>query len=601
MEINENVKKSGRRFLIMSVCVLVISTLMIWALGTSFGNTKVMRVNTPGENGATVSYSAWIPRNATNKNPAPVLVLFPGRSSNGHQLDCWSIEFARRGYVVINVDWNGNGETEIMSSIDQYVHGVMDSLLSMPFINKEAITVLGNSAGNSAATSAANNYPENVKIYIDDVHPMLIAGVPETTSILVIQAKADQYVNLFVGNVDAVKAKLTEAWGLPETVVEGKLYGSAADNTLRQYVVTNTIHQISALDFKGIQAACDFMGHIFEQPIQMKSSNQILGIYEIFQILGYAGIIMFILSLGITMFYEIPYFTAIGNAPTTNKGLRGKKLTTNVIVALLIPLVIFFPASWLWHNAEFLNGIMRSRNLRGVIGWLLTNAIITLIIIWVGIAKKKKNGEAILPSDYALCGEGEKVQGYKIVRAFILACIVVAITYSWVRFVEVATGLNYQIWNVLCITELTPYRMLWSIPIIICNIVNMFAANIGMNTSRRLAETGNEKKDMFKQVVLNVCVSAGVVTGLLVVQYGIGWLTTQYIMPQLQNLGGGGTSSGSLDFAFGFPLIMGFSAGMSTYFYKKTNNIWIGLFISAIFGSLVGMAAATLILPTAVM
>lgn len=601
MELEKNINKSGRRFLALSLCVLIISTLMIWALATSFGNTKVMRVNTPGENGRTISYSAWIPSNATNETPAPVLVLFPGRSSNGHQLDCWSIEFARRGYVVVNADWNGNGETEIMSSIDMYVSGIMDSLLTMPFIDKDAITVLGNSAGNSAATLAANNYPENVKIYIDDVHPRLIAGVPETTSILVIQAQADQYVNAFVGNVDAVKTKLTEAWGLSETVVEGKFYGSAEDNTLRQYVVTNTIHQISALDFKGIQAACDFMGHIFEQPIPMESKDQILGIYELFQILGYAGIIMFILSLGITMYYEIPYFTAIGNAPTPNKGLRGKKLTTNVIVALLIPLVTFFPVTWLWHNAEFLNGIMRSRNLRGVIGWLLTNAIITLIILWVGIAKKKKNGEKIVPSDYALCGEGEKVQGFKILRAFILACIVVAITYAWVRFVEVATGLNYQIWNVLCITEMTPYRLFWSIPIIICNIVNMFAANIGMNTSRRLAETGNEKMDMFKQVVLNVCVSAGVVTGLLILQYGIGWMTTQYIMPQFQNLGGGGTSSGSLDFAFGFPLIMGFSAGMSTYFYKKTNNIWIGLFISAIFGSLVGMAAATLILPTAVM
>ena len=342
------------------------------------------------------------------------------------------------------------------------------------------------------------------------------------------------------------------------------------------------------------------MGHIFDQPVKMDSHRQILGIYEIFQILGYAGIIMFILSLGITLYYEIPYFNAIGNAPTENKGLRGKKLKSNVAIALLIPLLTFFPVSWFWHNAEWTNSFLRSRNLRGVIGWLLTNAVITLVILAVKLLKKKQRGEKIEAADYGLCGESEKVQPYKIWRALLLAVIVVAITYAWVRFVETAAGLNYQIWNVLCITELTPYRLLWSIPIILCNIVNMFAANIGMNTSRRLAETGNEKRDMFRQVLLNIFVSAGVVTGLLLVQYGIGWATTQYIMPQLQNVAGG-SSSGSLDFAFGFPLIMGFSAGMSTYFYKKTNNIWIGMFISAIFGSLVGMAAATLILPTSVM
>lgn len=590
--------KKKSRFLTISVSVLLISTLMIWLLASHMGATKIQRVVSPnGENGLTISYSAWIPKNATNDTPAPVLVLFPGRSSNGHQLDCWSIEFSRRGYVVINADWNGNGETDVMSDMSYYVKGIMDSVLTMPFIDKENIAVLGNSAGNSAATLVCSMYPDSIKVYIDDVHPMLLADIPEGINMLLIQAKADQYVNAFVGDVDAVKAKLTEAWNLPETVVEGQFYGNAEDGSLRQYVVTNTIHQISALDVKGIAAACDFMAYIFNQPIPMESSQQIIAIYEIFQILGYAGIIMFILSLGITLYNEMPYFHAIGNAPLPNRGLRGKALVTNVIIALLIPLITFFPVSWYWHNCEILNPIFRSRNLRGVIGWLFTNAVITLAILAFKAIRSKRKLD---PADYALCGEGEKVEAYKIGRAFLLAVIVVAITYAWVRFVEVSTGLNYQIWNVLCITEITPYRLICSIPIILCNIVNMFAANIGMNTSRRLEETGNEAWDMFRQVTLNVFVSAGVVTGLLLVQYGIGWATTQYIMPQFKNVAGG-TSSGSLDFAFGFPLIMGFSAGMSTYFYKKTNNIWIGLFISAIFGSLVGIAAATFILPTAVM
>ena len=115
-----------------------------------------------------------------------------------------------------------------------------------------------------------------------------------------------------------------------------------------------------------------------------------------------------------------------------------------------------------------------------------------------------------------------------------------------------------------------------------------------MNTTRRLADTGNYKKDMFVQICLNVLCSAGVIIFLLLAQYGIGFLTKgTYIMPQLNNPSGGGTSVGSLDFSFGFPLIMGFSAGMSTYFFKKTNNIWLGLFTAAIFGGIVGVVGAT--------
>ena len=40
---------------------------------------------------------------------------------------------------------------------------------------------------------------------------------------------------------------------------------------------------------------------------------------------------------------------------------------------------------------------------------------------------------------------------------------------------------------------------------------------------------------------------------------------------------------------------MGFSAGMSTYFFRKTHNIWIGLFMSALLGGIVGVVGSTFI------
>jgi pimeloyl-ACP methyl ester carboxylesterase len=589
------------KFLVIALCTLVISTLLSWGIASGFGNTKIQRFTAAGENGAKMSFVTFVPKSATNENPAPVMIYFPGRSSNSHQLDNWAIESARQGIVSITVDWNGNGETDLMSTQNDYVAALMDSVLDMPFVDKNNIGVLGNSAGNSAAVAAFTMYPENVNVYVDDVHPVLLGDLPQNANMLVIQAKADQYVNNFVGDHAAVVKMLTEAWQLDADVEEGKFYGSAADNTLKQYVITNTIHQISALDFAGMKAQQKFLAEVWPSQAGKGPNGLIVGWYQLTQILAYAGVIMTVLALGNTMYQSIPYFNAIGNAPTPNNGLRGGALTKNVIISLLIPLIDFFPVSWACHNAEFLNPIFQSRNLRGVIGWLLFNAIINLVIAAVKANKAKKNGTPMTAADFGMAGPGESVQWYKVGRAFLLACIVVAAVFAWVRFVETFMGINYQIWNVLNISEIPPQRFLKAIPFICCNIVIMLAANIGMNTTRRLADTGNPAKDMAKAVALNVLVSAGVVTFLLLVQYGIGWATTQYIMPQLQNLGGGGTSAGSLDFAFGFPLIMGFSAGMSTYFYKKTNNIWLGLFISAIFGGFVGVVGATFITGHAVM
>lgn len=589
-----NQKKWKPGFFMVAVIVLVVSTIGAWLVASSGGKTRIQRYTVPAENGLNMSYVAFIPENATFDAKAPAVVLFPGRSSNAHQLDNWAIEYARNGYIGITVDWNGNGETDVLSDQTAYVSSLMDSILTMPYIDTENIAVLGNSAGNGAASLACNMYADNVVAYIDDVHPWLLPDLETNTNMLIIEAAHDQYVSNFVGNQEKAFEAVTEAWGLDDTVEEGKYYGSAEDSTLRQFVVTNTIHQVSALDVTGIKASTEFLSHVFPKVKDSVPGGMVFGWYQLFQIFGYAGMIMFVLAFGNLLYEKIPYFHAIGNAPTANKGLRGKKLGKNVLISLAIPLVTFFPISWFFHNCEILNPVFRSRNLRGIIGWLLTNAVINLIITFLKSKKAEKSGNPMTAADYGFAGEGEKLEFYKVGRALLLAVITVFTAYAWVRVVEMRFGINYQIWNVLNISEVPANRMLTAIPFICCNIVIMLAANIGMNTSRRLPETGNPKKDMAKQVVLNVFVSAGIVTILLLVQYGIGWMTSTYIMPQFENVGGG-TSSGSLDFAFGFPLIMGFSGGMSTYFYKKTNNIWLGIFISAIFGGLVGVVGSTFI------
>lgn len=147
----------------------------------------------------------------------------------------------------------------------------------------------------------------------------------------------------------------------------------------------------------------------------------------------------------------------------------------------------------------------------------MTNAVITLIMTAFGSLKAKKKGITRTAADYGFAGPGEKLEVRKIGRALLMGVIIVATVYAWVELLENVLGINYQVWNLLNIS---------AIP-----------ANIGMNTSRRLADTGNPNRDMAKQIALNVFVSAGVIRLLLLAQYGIGWATGHYMMPQLENVG----------------------------------------------------------------
>ena len=57
---------------------------------------------------------------------------------------------------------------------------------------------------------------------------------------------------------------------------------------------------------------------------------------------------------------------------------------------------------------------------------------------------------------------------------------------------------------------------------------------------------------------------------------------------------------GSLSFGFMFPLMMSASAGLSTFLYKKTGNIWTGVFTSSftlIFITIFNCCATAIVLP----
>ena len=609
-----NTKTSKGKISTMWIAVigLILTAFLTWLVASDFGNVKIMRCTIPAENGKDFSYTAWIPKNATNENKAPLVVNFPGRSSMAHQHDYWVIEMARRGYVVVNADWAANGESEIMSN-GGYVKAIMDSALNYPFVDTENVTVAGCSAGNNGVITAGMMYPAVIDTYIVDVWPMVSvmdvwgsgAGLSKDLVFneLVVQASSDQYVE-FIANVYANDPQLVQHmvmadFGVPE-VVDGEYYGSAEEGNLKRLVTTSSLHQSAAIDKGTIVAIVEFLEKVAPTGHNLPSDNLTFGWLMVCHLLGYFAVIFFVIAMALTLFRNVPYFGYIGNELPVNKGLRGKKLVTNCIITFLIPFILFIPATWFVYNyTEFTNSFMQSRNLRGIVGWLLIVAIINAIIMIAKAQYAKKKGQTPMSlADYGLAGEGEtRLPWRKVWRALLLSLITIAATYAWLSFVERTTGLNYQFWNIFIMSEATPKRLLASVPYCIILILAMFVSNIGMNTTRRLPDDSEHRLATFKQIVLNIALAIGPILTLLLIQYGIGYATCSYPFPQFQNPGvGGEISTGCLDFAFSFPLIMGFTSGMSTYLYKKTGNIWIGTFTSAILGGIVGTVAATFIL-----
>ena len=165
-------------------------------------------------------------------------------------------------------------------------------------------------------------------------------------------------------------------------------------------------------------------------------------------------------------------------------------------------------------------------------------------------------------------------------KSLLIGFIVVVTAFVWLFFVEEYGGTNYQCWRMIVINRFNIHRLLATFPYMCCIFIILFVSGSGMNTDRRL----DDKNSLLKCMLINALIAASGVLFLLILQYGSSMLTGwgNAIFKQQSTGSVGGTSVGALDFAVGFPFIIGSMAAINTYFFKKTGNIWTGTLIGAV-------------------
>ena len=104
MKTNPTETKKAVRFFAVTMAILLVCSIMIWGFQTAWGQVKISRIYLNSQDGTSVSSLIYVPKNATDENPAPVAVIFHGRSNHAHSNDTWSMEMARRGFVVLSPD-----------------------------------------------------------------------------------------------------------------------------------------------------------------------------------------------------------------------------------------------------------------------------------------------------------------------------------------------------------------------------------------------------------------------------------------------------------------------------------------------------------------
>lgn len=570
--------KKAARVTAVIFAVMVVFTILQWGIASDWGNISISRVTFISEGGAEQSGVMFVPKGVSAQNPAPAIINYHGRNNSSYNMINWAIEEARRGYIVLNADLAGTLETKVHadSTTDNLAVGPVEYLEAMDMVSEISVT----------GHSMANLSLQVIELRESEFKPKLksIVGVggaffysvtgnsfPKETNYCIIEAGADLYEMAVMGGTANARAMITELSGLGDRMENSVLYGDVAANTAFQYVeIPGLSHQGMLYTKDVITPILDFIELSSPAPNPIDNSNMIFWTYLFCSAIAFLSFLLFIPALTYT-FTSLPLVYDIVNIPLIpSQGKSGKKWCTHLITDLLIPLALFPPVT-MWAT-KFPTNFFGSLWVNQIFLWLVANSLVGVTLLVIRCYKKSRETK-LTAADFGFGSENEKLfYGKRIAVAFGIAIAITAICYLWLDIVMGTTGLDYQFCSMPGqLVRMTPQRLVYTMRYLLMMIPVYFMINVNVATTRRLKSTGNETKDTVRAVLVNILLSAGVLTALVIIQF-VG----------VRIIGTGATPLSqkywdSISFGWTFPFMMSTASGLSAFIHRKTGNVWVGM------------------------
>jgi len=567
----------GKLLLVVSVILILLGGIVANVVQNDCGNIQVRDVRFAGTGGAIMSGLLFIPKNATPKTPAPGILAIHGYINSRETQSGFAIEFARRGWVVLELDQSGHGYSDPPSFANGY--GGPDGLTylrSLDFVDKNKIGLEGHSMGGWASLVAAKVHPDDYKAIVLEGSSTGTKYAPEGSTtypknMAVVFSTHDEF-SMLMWEVpiagDVVKSeKLKKVFGVTDTIVPGKIYGSIEDGTARVLYQPNTTHPGDHLSTAAIGYAITWFQKTLGPENTLPPGNQIWYWKEIATLIGFIGAILLLFAAG-NLLLQTGWFSTLKGTPQNPKPATGAGWWIGCALMFFVPTLTYFHLTLIGNLAAKASPIFPQQITNCILFWLLVNTLISLVFfsIWHFASNRKKGGNLVSYGLKAPAGMSWKTIGLSAWFAF----LVVFIVYMSAVLVAYFFNVDFRFW----VMPLKPMSLLqtrvalrYVIPFAVFYI--MFAVVL-QGQMRSL--TGSTAKRMIMSAVV---ASLGYLVMLLILYVPLlaggaapihDIRMTLYIVVAMQLL----------------PLFIIVSL-ISAYFYEKTGLVYAGAFTNAMF------------------
>lgn len=308
-----------------------------------------------------IAYTLYRPKSATSTNPYPVVFVVPGFTRTKATMSQYAIELARRGAVVFTIDPGSQGGTSYggyqadengnyildengnkvqnsysvarsgMGYLLQYVYNNVENF---DYIDRDAIGIVGHSAGGGdaaklAADFAGNTYEESI------IKALYISGYIKTSAANVFYklrcntalsyAKYDEgefryqdenqaYEVIALRFINEVNSKSKGANGSFETFIHDYAYGNEYNGTYRIIHNEEINHCFEMYDSTSIANTIDFFKITLKLDTNIDNTSQIWFIKETANGLSLVSAFMLIFALVSLVVNYVPFMKSLKEA-----------------------------------------------------------------------------------------------------------------------------------------------------------------------------------------------------------------------------------------------------------------------------------------------
>lgn len=397
MAIN-GVNKAKPKLWLALLGVLLILSGAFYAnhIRTSEG-VSVRDIRFIGANGTVMSALLYVPASASNTKPAPGILAVHGYINSRETQDGFSIEFARRGYVVLALDQTGHGYSGGAAFSNGF--GGPDGLKylrSLPMVDKNQIGLEGHSMGGwtvlAAAAAMPNDYQSIVLEGSSTGAPFAKDGSPTwPRNLALVFSQYDEFSKIMWG-VDRAKyvggsPKLKGLFGADANIVAERVYGSIAAGTARILHQPATTHPGDHFSNEAIGHATDWFAKTLKGGTPRPSSDQRWFGKELGTGVGLIGFVMLILGVfdGLS---RLAVFQPAWREPSSSHDVRDRQWWWRFLLSTFVPALLFFPAFAVVYLSVPPNAFLPQTVTTQVTFWALLCSAVTLVLNrFTGVAK----------------------------------------------------------------------------------------------------------------------------------------------------------------------------------------------------------------------